>query len=115
MEEKVNLVAKLATFQEQWSPKIVARINDYDVMLVKVKGEFVWHKHDEADDFFLVVKGHLTIQLRDRNVDLSEGELFVVPPWYHVASSIALGPMRRSTSSSSSRSTPRIRETQGDR
>ena len=54
-------------------------LNDYKVLVVKVQGEFVWHKHDETDDFFMVVKGHLTIQLRDRNVELDEGELFVVP------------------------------------
>ena len=79
MEDKVNLAAKLALFQEHWNPKIVARLNDYDVILVKVKGEFVWHKHDETDDFFIVLKGHLTIQLRDRNVELDEGDLFIVP------------------------------------
>jgi mannose-6-phosphate isomerase-like protein (cupin superfamily) len=77
--EEINLACKLALIEEHWSPRIVARINDHDVLLVKVKGEFVWHKHDDTDDLFLVLKGHLTIQLRDRNVDLDEGELFVVP------------------------------------
>jgi mannose-6-phosphate isomerase-like protein (cupin superfamily) len=79
LTEKVNLADKLRLFQEHWQPKIVARMNDYDIRIVKVKGEFVWHKHDDTDDFFLVLKGHLTIQLRDRNVELEEGELFVVP------------------------------------
>jgi mannose-6-phosphate isomerase-like protein (cupin superfamily) len=79
VEDKVSLTAKLALLEEKWSPKIIARVNDYDVILVKVKGEFVWHKHDDTDDFFLVRKGHLTIQLRDRNIELDEGELFVVP------------------------------------
>jgi mannose-6-phosphate isomerase-like protein (cupin superfamily) len=79
MTEKVNLAQKLGLFDEHWQPKIVARINDNDVRIVKVKGEFVWHKHDDTDDFFLVLQGHLTIQLRDRNVELDEGELFVVP------------------------------------
>jgi mannose-6-phosphate isomerase-like protein (cupin superfamily) len=79
MTEKVNLAQKLGLFDEHWQPKIVARINDNDVRIVKVKGEFVWHKHDDTDDFFLVLNGHLTIQLRDRNVELDEGELFVVP------------------------------------
>ncbi|HYU64233.1 MAG TPA: cupin domain-containing protein [Verrucomicrobiae bacterium] len=79
MTEKVNLADKLRLFQHHWQPKIVARMNDYDIRIVKVKGEFVWHKHDGTDDFFLVLKGHLTIQLRDRNVELEEGELFVVP------------------------------------
>ena len=79
LPEKVNLVEKLSLFTEHWQPKIVARINDNDVRIAKVKGEFVWHKHDDTDDFFLVLKGHLTIQLRDRDVELDEGELFVVP------------------------------------
>jgi mannose-6-phosphate isomerase-like protein (cupin superfamily) len=79
VNEKVNLADKLGLFDEHWQPKIVARFNDNDVRLVKVKGEFVWHKHDDTDDFFLVLKGHLTIQLRDRDVELDEGELFVVP------------------------------------
>jgi mannose-6-phosphate isomerase-like protein (cupin superfamily) len=77
--EKVNLAEKLALFDERWQPKVVARINENDVRIVKVKGEFVWHRHDDTDDFFLVLKGHLTIQLRDRDVELDEGELFVVP------------------------------------
>jgi mannose-6-phosphate isomerase-like protein (cupin superfamily) len=79
LNDKVNLAEKLATFSAHWQPKIVARLNDYDVFIVKVKGEFVWHKHDDTDDFFLVLKGRLTIQLRDRDVELDEGELFVVP------------------------------------
>ena len=77
--ESINLEEKLATFDEHWRPKIVAHLNDYDVFLVKVKGEFVWHKHDETDDFFLVLNGRLTIQLRDGDVELGEGEMFVVP------------------------------------
>jgi mannose-6-phosphate isomerase-like protein (cupin superfamily) len=77
--EKVNLVEKLGLFGEHWQPKIVANINDYDVRIVKIKGEFVWHKHDDTDDFVLVLAGRVTIQLRDRDVHLEEGELFVVP------------------------------------
>ena len=80
---KVNLKAKLEAFSETWSPRIVARLNDYDVMVAKAKGDFVWHKHDETDDFFLVVAGRLSIDLRDaqgeRSVELEAGELFVVP------------------------------------
>ena len=77
--EKVNLAEKLTLFSEHWQPKIVARINNYDVRIVKLKGDFVWHKHEKTDDFFLVLDGHLTIKLRDRNVELAPGELFVVP------------------------------------
>src|SRR5947208_4928330 len=69
MTDATNLNRKLDLFDEHWQPKIVAQVNDYDVRIVKVKGEFVWHKHDHTDDFFLVLKGHLTIQLRDRNVE----------------------------------------------
>jgi mannose-6-phosphate isomerase-like protein (cupin superfamily) len=79
MNDKVNLAEKLEHFTDYWSPRTVAQLNNLDVMVVKVKDEFVWHKHDDTDDFFLVLKGSLTIQLRDRNVDLEEGEMFVVP------------------------------------
>ena len=79
MAEKVNLAQKLSLLADHWQPKVVARINDNEVRIVKVKGEFVWHKHDDTDDFFLVLKGHVTIQLRDGDVELAEGDLFVVP------------------------------------
>src|SRR3954466_3591834 len=79
MNDKVNLAEKLALVDELWQPKVVATIDGYDVRIVKVKGEFVWHKHDETDDFFLVLAGHLTIQLRDRDVELEQGEMFVRP------------------------------------
>src|SRR5215216_7925272 len=79
MDDKVNLEQKLGLLDELWSPGIVGYLNDYKLIVVKVQGEFVWHKHDETDDFFLVLSGHLTIQLRDRNVELDPGELFVVP------------------------------------
>ncbi len=75
----VNLEAKLKMFSDQWSPKIVASFNGHDVMVVKVKGEFVWHSHPDTDDFFLVLKGKLTIQLRDGGVHLGPGDLYVVP------------------------------------
>ena len=75
----INLAAKLETFSEHWSPRTVAQYNANDVMVVKVKGEFVWHKHDDTDDFFLVLKGILDIELRDRTVTLRAGEMFVVP------------------------------------
>jgi mannose-6-phosphate isomerase-like protein (cupin superfamily) len=75
----VNLAAKLATFSEHWQPRTVGQFNGHDLMVVKVKGEFTWHKHDDTDDFFLVLKGSLTIELRERKVRLGPGELFVVP------------------------------------
>ena len=75
----VNLNQKLAQFTEHWSPKIVANYNGNDIMVVKVKGEFVWHAHPDTDDLFLVLKGKIRIELRDRVVHLGPGELFVVP------------------------------------
>ena len=77
--DKVNLAEKLASFDEAFTPKIVGQLNDYKVEVVKARGEFVWHKHDDTDDFFLVLDGRLTIQLRDRDVVLSKGEVFIVP------------------------------------
>ena len=79
MDDKVNLSAALATFDDAYSPRIVGYLNDYKLAVVKAREEFVWHKHDDTDDFFLVLRGRLTIQLRDRDVELSAGELFVVP------------------------------------
>lgn len=77
--EKVNLAAKLALLDEPYRPGIVGYINDYKLQVVKIKGPFVWHKHDQTDDLFLVLSGRLTIHLRDRDVELEPGELFVVP------------------------------------
>ncbi len=79
MLDKIDLAGKLATFSEHWSPRTVAEYNGHDVMVVKVEGELVWHKHDETDDFFLVLKGVLDIELRDRTVTLHPGEMFIVP------------------------------------
>ena len=75
----VNLAEKLSTFTEHWQPRTVGQFNRHDLMVVKVKGEFVWHTHENTDDFFLVLKGRLTIQMREGNVSLGPGELFVVP------------------------------------
>jgi mannose-6-phosphate isomerase-like protein (cupin superfamily) len=79
MEDKVNLNEALATFDEAFQPRIVGAMNDYKLMVAKTRGEFVWHTHPDTDDFFLVLEGTLTIQLRDRDVVLGPGELFVVP------------------------------------
>jgi mannose-6-phosphate isomerase-like protein (cupin superfamily) len=79
MEQKVNLAEKFALLSRHFEPGIVGYINDYKLQVVKVKGPFVWHKHDETDDFFLVLDGRLTIHLHDRDIELEAGELFVVP------------------------------------
>ncbi|MDF1480417.1 cupin domain-containing protein [Leifsonia sp. H3M29-4] len=75
----VDLAQKFSLFTEHWSPKVVARLNDYEIKLVKLEGEFVWHSHDETDELFLMISGELTIQLRDGDVTLGPGQLFVVP------------------------------------
>lgn len=75
----INLAQKLATFGEHWAPRVVGQFNGHDLLVVKVKGEFVWHSHADTDDFFLVLKGRIAITLRDGEVSLGPGELFVVP------------------------------------
>jgi len=79
MTDKVNLAEKLGRFSDHWAPRIVARYNDNEVRLVKVEGEFIWHRHDDTDELFLVIEGALDIELRDRTVHLQPGEMFVVP------------------------------------
>jgi mannose-6-phosphate isomerase-like protein (cupin superfamily) len=79
VSEKVDLAAALASFDEAFAPRIVAHYNESKVMVAKTRGEFVWHSHPDTDDLFLVLDGRLTIQLRDRSVELGPGELFVVP------------------------------------
>jgi mannose-6-phosphate isomerase-like protein (cupin superfamily) len=79
MSDKINIAEKLSTFSERWSPRTVTTYNGHDVMVVKVEGEFIWHKHDDTDDFFLVLKGTLDIEMRDRTVTLGPGEMFIVP------------------------------------
>ena len=77
--DKVDLAAALERIDEPWSPRIVARYNENKVVVGKAKGEFVWHSHPDTDDLFIVLEGRLTIDLRDRSVELGPGELFVVP------------------------------------
>ena len=75
----INLADKLALFTEQWSPRVVAELNDYQFKLVKLQGEFVWHDHTDTDEAFLVLEGEMEIGFRDRTVTLRAGELCVVP------------------------------------
>jgi len=77
--QPINLAEKLSKFSEHWQPRVVGQFNGHDLMVAKVKGEFVWHKHDDTDDFFLVLRGRISIQLRDGSVTLGPGEMFVVP------------------------------------
>lgn len=75
----INLAEKLAMFSDHFNPRTIGQFNGHDLMVVKVKGPFTWHKHEDTDDFFLVLKGQLTIQMRQGSVHLGPGELFVVP------------------------------------
>jgi mannose-6-phosphate isomerase-like protein (cupin superfamily) len=79
MDDRINLAEKFALLPDAYQPGLLGYMNDYKLIAVKVFGEFVWHKHDDTDDFFLVLSGRLVIQLRDRDVILEPGELFVVP------------------------------------
>ena len=77
--DPINLAAKLSTFDDTFHPRTVGQFNGHDLMVVKVKGEFVWHSHPDTDDFFLVLRGRLTIRMRAGDVVLGPGEMFVVP------------------------------------
>jgi mannose-6-phosphate isomerase-like protein (cupin superfamily) len=77
--EVVNLAEKLAQFSDRWSPKIVGEVNDAQVKLVKLEGEFVWHQHQQEDEMFLVLKGRLRLRLRDRDLWVGPGEFVIVP------------------------------------
>ena len=76
---KVNLTEKLKLIDEYWNPALVGELNDQVVKLAKLKGEFIWHKHDTEDEMFLVLKGYLVIQFRDQEIALQEGEFLIVP------------------------------------
>ena len=75
----VNFQDKLGRFTDHWAPKVVAQMNDYQFKLVKIQGEFVWHRHADTDEVFIVLEGQMRIELRDGQVDLGPGEMFVVP------------------------------------
>jgi mannose-6-phosphate isomerase-like protein (cupin superfamily) len=82
MKDPVDLAERLSLVSDHWSPKTVARLNDYEIKVVKLQGEFVWHDHTDTDELFLVITGELTIQLRDpdeRSITLGPGDLYVVP------------------------------------
>lgn len=79
MKNKINLKEKFSIFSEYWSPKVIAEMNTYQFKLAKFKDDFTWHKHDYTDETFLVVEGKMTIALREEEIHLSEGEMFVVP------------------------------------
>lgn len=77
--EKINIESKLAGISEHWRPKVVAELNGQEVKLVKMQGDFVWHRHEREDELFLVVSGVLTVEFRDRSLEIGPGEMVVVP------------------------------------
>lgn len=77
--QPINIAGKFASFSERWSPRVVAELNDYQVKLVRIQGEFVWHHHADTDELFIVIDGEMAIELRDGRVELKAGEMFVVP------------------------------------
>lgn len=77
--KSLNFNEKLSLFDEQWTPKVIAEMNDYQFKIVKIKGDFVWHEHEDTDETFLVLEGYLRIDFRDGQVELADGEMFVVP------------------------------------
>lgn len=79
MTDKINLADKLALFEGHWQPRVVGGFNGHDLMVVKFQGQFPWHTHDETDDFFLVLKGEMIMRLRDGDITVGPGEVFVVP------------------------------------
>ena len=79
MNTPINLQSKFELFSEHWSPKVIAAMNDYQFKIAKIKGEFIWHDHKDTDETFIVIEGTMCIKFRDSIVELSEGEMFVVP------------------------------------
>ncbi len=77
--KSISFEQKLSLFSENWSPRVIAQLNEYQFKLAKIKGEFVWHSHSDTDEAFIVIKGQLCIHFRDGTVNLSEGEMFIVP------------------------------------
>ena len=77
--ESINFQEKLSKFSDHWAPKVIAEMNDYQFKLVKVEGEFIWHNHPDTDEVFIVIEGEMKIEFEDGTVELSQGEMYVVP------------------------------------
>ena len=78
LSDKINLKEKFSKFTKQWSPRVIAEMNDYQFKIAKIKGEFVWHDHKDTDETFIVIEGEMLMKLRDDTIKLSEGEMFIV-------------------------------------
>ena len=79
MNSKINIDEKYSKFTKHWSPRIIAEMNDYQFKLVKIKDDFVWHKHDDTDEVFIVLEGMIYIEFEDETIEINEGEMIVVP------------------------------------
>ena len=77
--KKINFTSKFSKFTDQWSPKVIAQMNDYQFKLVKIENDFTWHKHDDTDEVFIVLEGEMEIEFRDGSVEMKAGEMFVIP------------------------------------
>ena len=79
MTTKINLKSKFDKFHEQWSPKIIAEMNDYQFKLVKIKNDFIWHQHEDTDEVFIVIEGKIGIEFENETIEINEGEMIVIP------------------------------------
>jgi mannose-6-phosphate isomerase-like protein (cupin superfamily) len=77
--KKINFTSKFSKFTDQWSPKVIAQMNDYQFKLVKIKNDFTWHKHDDTDEVFIVLEGQIFIEFENETIEINEGEMLVVP------------------------------------
>ena len=77
--KRINLDEKFSKFSSHWTPKIISELNDYQIKLVKIKGEFVWHNHSDTDEFFLVIEGQMKIEFESETIELRQGEMCIVP------------------------------------
>lgn len=77
--KKINFKSKFSKFTDQWSPKVIAQMNDYQFKLVKIENDFTWHKHDDTDEVFIVLEGQIFIEFEDETIEINEGEMLVVP------------------------------------
>ncbi len=77
--KKINFLSKFSKFNELWSPKVIAEMNDYQFKLAKIKNDFIWHSHEETDEAFIVIEGSMSIELENKTIKLNEGEMIIVP------------------------------------
>ena len=77
--KKINFKSKFQKFEDHWSPKVIAEMNDYQFKLVKIEKDFIWHQHEDTDEVFIVIEGKIFIEFEDETMEINEGEMIVVP------------------------------------